>query len=85
MAVQPNITLPQPLFAAVREEAERQHKGVNELAGELIRNGLLGQTKDSLEELVKYGQQQAIKKFGKVPSDEEIVDLIHARRQERRR
>jgi hypothetical protein len=85
MTSQPNITLSEPLLTAVREEAERQHKGVDELAGELIQKGLLKQAKDPLEELAEYGRQKAIEKFGTLPSDKDIVDLIHARRQERRR
>jgi hypothetical protein len=80
MGSQPNITLSQSLLAAVREEADRRHKDVNELAGELIMVSLARQRKSALEELQEYGEQQAMKKFGKVPDEEQVVDLIHQRR-----
>jgi hypothetical protein len=80
MASQPNITLPQSLLAAVREEADRRHKDVNELAGELIMDSLSRQRKSALEELQEYGEQQAMKKFGKVPDEEQVVDIVHQRR-----
>lgn len=80
MASRPNITLPQSLLAAVREEADRRHKDVNELAGELIMDSLSRQRKSALEELQEYGEQQALKKFGKVPAEEQVVDIIHQRR-----
>jgi hypothetical protein len=80
MASQPNITLPQSLLAAVREEADRRHKDVNELAGELIMDSLSRQRRSVLEELQEYGDQQAINKFGQVPDEEQVVDIIHQRR-----
>ena len=83
MATQPpNIHIPEAILAALRKRAEEQHKSVEEMAGELIMRGL-HDSKDLLEELQEYGESQAIKHYGKVPSGEDIADTVKAHRRTR--
>lgn len=81
MASHPNLTLPESILAAIREEADRRQKDVDELAGELIMDSLSRRTNQNiLESLQQYGEQKAIEKLGQVPTEEQVVHIIHQRR-----
>jgi len=82
---QPNIHISEVILAALRERAEEQHKNVEEMAGELIMHGLHEQRKGLLEELQEYGEGQAIKRYGRVPSGEEVAEIIKSHCEARRR
>ena len=82
---QPNIYIPEVILAALREYAEEQHKSVEEMAGELIMRGLHEQKEGLLGDLQEYGEGQAIKRYGRVPSGEEIAGIIKSHREARRR
>lgn len=83
MASQPNVTLPEPVLAAVREEAERQHKSVSEMAGELIMHGLRLRKTDALEELMQYGQQKARETQQDCLTEEDVAELVRVHREKR--
>lgn len=87
MSSQPNVTLPDPILAAAQEAAEREHKTLNEMVGELVMIGLQrqGEKKSPLNDLLEYGHKKAVERFGKVPSEDEVVNLVHAHRHSRRR
>jgi predicted CopG family antitoxin len=86
MATQPRtIKLPEVIYSALEEAAAREHKSVEEIAGEAILRGLHNQKKSLLDELIEEGRQKAMEKLGHVPSEEEVVEIVHARREARRR
>ena len=81
----PSIYLPESVLAALRERAAEQQRSVEEIAGELILRGLSEQNKDTLEELQEYGRQKALERYGRVPTEEEVVEIVRTRRQARQR
>jgi len=85
MASQPNITLPDSVLAAVREEAERQQKTPDEIAGELILRGLARseERKSALLNVMERISQQQ-KERGGPPDEAQIVAAVHAHRLKRR-
>ena len=84
MASQPNITLPDPILSAVQEEAERQHKTVDEMAGELVMRGLHQQKQSPLDDLLAYGREKAKERYPDGLTEDQIVDIVHAHRQRSR-
>jgi hypothetical protein len=85
MASQPNITLPDPILSAVQEEADRQHKSLNEMVGELVMIGLHKRKKSLLAEVLEEGRQNALDTLGHIPDEEEILAAVERTRQARRR
>ena len=83
MTSQPNVTLPEPVLAAVRAEAERQHKSVSEMAGELIMHGLRLRKTDALDELMQYGQQKARETHPEGLTEENVAELVRVHREKR--
>lgn len=81
----PNIYLPESVLAALRERAAEQHKSLEEMAGELILRGISEQNKGTLEELQEYGRNKALERYGRVPTEEEVVEIVRTRRQARQR
>ena len=78
MASQPNITLPDPILSAVQEAAEREHKSLNEMAGELVMRGLSQKDRDrQWRETIAYGHQKG-QESGL--SEENAADIVHAHR-----
>jgi plasmid stability protein len=81
----PNIYLPESVLAALRERAAEQQKSVEEIAGELILRGLSEQNRGALEGLQEYGHQKALERYRRVPTEEEVVEIVRTRRQARQR
>ena len=63
----------------MQEEADRRNKSLDEMVGELVMIGLHKQKKSLLDELMEEGKQKAIEQFGYVPSEEEVIEIVHAR------
>jgi hypothetical protein len=83
MSTQPKtIQLSGAIYTALEEAALREHKSLSELGGELIIQGL--RRKASLEELIDYGHSKA-KETHPDLSEQGVVEIVHARRQARKR
>lgn len=80
------VRLSDPIFAALQEAAEREHKSVEEMAGEAILRGLARREERQstlLPVMERIGQQQ--KEYGGPPDETQIAEAIRAYRRERQR
>jgi hypothetical protein len=76
MASELNVTLPDTIVSALQEAAEREHKSLNEMAGELVMRGLAQKDRDrQWQDLIAYGHQKGTESG---LSEEKVVDLVHA-------
>ena len=81
MSTQTNtIKLDASVIAALREAAEREHKSLEEMAGEAIMRGLSIECDAEWRELIAFGHEQG-KKSG--IREEDVSELIHEWRRDR--
>ncbi len=77
-----NIRLEADVFTALEEAATREHKTVDEMAGEAVMAGLrsegLARVQSIMAKGLRYGAASGI-------TEEQVVDVIHASRLERSR
>ncbi|HEX3685462.1 MAG TPA: hypothetical protein VHU83_23210 [Bryobacteraceae bacterium] len=76
------IKIDADVLAALREAAEREHKSLEEVAGEAIMRGLSADRDAEWRELIAFGHEQG-KKSG--IREEDVPELVHDWRQENAR
>jgi plasmid stability protein len=77
-----NVRLDEPVLAALQEAAARHHKTLDEMASEAVMEGLKAERLDRVQALLAKGQRHGA--ASGIPENQ-VVDLIHADRKERRR
>lgn len=80
------VRLSDSIFAALQEAAEREHKSVEEVAGEAILRGLARREERPstlLPVMERIGRQQ--QERGGAPDERQIAEAVRAHRRERRR
>lgn len=73
------IRLDADVIAALREAAEREHKSLEEMAGEAIMRGLSAERDAEWRELISFGHEQGEKSGIR---EEDVPELLHGWRRD---